>query len=541
MIHINRIQIDAFRGIKNLVLEPKGGNFGICGPNGSGKSAIVDAIEFCLTGQITRLRGRGRGEISVEQHAGHIDFRSQPERSTVKIWANVPSLQHDITLSRSVARPYEYLVSPDLPEVHKVIQTIESHPEFVLARREVERTINAIPSERASTVQTLLKLQRIGGIRASFNRYVNSCKKDYSESKLLLERARKEFKDVLSITELKKVEILSVINPLRRQLSLPDIDKLTNKTLFLSDNTSATTVSKNNSSRTGFTSETNSEDSTLLIRKLNDILDDLADSSMSLASQKELIINQINKELPSIVSRDETVSKLTLIQDRYDRYIDLRATSTAKEERLKKAEKLLQHFESVSSQNLDAIYDQVAVDFAEYYKYLNGDEDSFEGNLTTNGGRVEFAVDFHGRGKFPAIAYHSEGHQDSMGLCLYLALTKHSLKEDFTIAVIDDIVGSVDVSHRNKLCRLLRRKFPNTQFILTTHDHAWYHYMRADGLLEDGHVFKNWSLEEGTFGQRDSDIWDAIETSLKEDDVDTAKTLIRSHLAHIFAFLSDNL
>ena len=248
-----------------------------------------------------------------------------------------------------------------------------------------------------------------------------------------------------------------------------------------------------------------------------------------------------SKQTETKYVRDEAVGRLTLIQDRFNRYTVEMQKANLKGDRVKKAEKLLEHFDSVSSHELEKVYSEVAVDFADFYKFLNGDETNFEGKLSSDGGRVDLLVDFQGRGNFPAIAYHSEGHQDSMGLCLYLALTKYSLKENFTIAVIDDVVGSVDISHRNKLCRLLRRKFPNTQFILTTHDPAWYHYMKAEGLLEDGFMFKNWNVEEGPGVDRDRDIWDAIEASLKEDDVQTAKTLIRSHLAHIFAFLSDNL
>ena len=55
MIRITAIHIEEFRGIRDLTLDLGGGNFGICGPNGTGKSGVVDAIEFCLTGNITRL------------------------------------------------------------------------------------------------------------------------------------------------------------------------------------------------------------------------------------------------------------------------------------------------------------------------------------------------------------------------------------------------------------------------------------------------------------------------------------------------------
>lgn len=57
-----------------------------------------------------------------------------------------------------------------------------------------------------------------------------------------------------------------------------------------------------------------------------------------------------------------------------------------------------------------------------------------------------------------------------MGLCLYLALMKHTLGDRFTFAVLDDVLMSVDAGHRREVCRLLKSEFPRTQFILTTHD-----------------------------------------------------------------------
>ena len=58
MIRIESITIKEFRGIRNLTLDFKGKSFGICGPNGTGKSGVIDALEFGLTGNVSRLSGR---------------------------------------------------------------------------------------------------------------------------------------------------------------------------------------------------------------------------------------------------------------------------------------------------------------------------------------------------------------------------------------------------------------------------------------------------------------------------------------------------
>lgn len=85
MIQIESIVIKEFRGIKNLSLDMRKKNFAVCGPNGTGKSGIIDAIEFALTGSISRLAGEGTGNISVKEHAPHVDSRNNPAKSLVEI------------------------------------------------------------------------------------------------------------------------------------------------------------------------------------------------------------------------------------------------------------------------------------------------------------------------------------------------------------------------------------------------------------------------------------------------------------------------
>src|SRR5262249_46665503 len=137
-------------------------------------------------------------------------------------------------------------------------------------------------------------------------------------------------------------------------------------------------------------------------------------------------------------------------------------------------------YNDVSTKVLEDVYAAVEKDFTAYYRIINSDdEQSFEGKLTPSPAKLAFDVDFYGRGKSPPGAYHSEGHQDGMGLCLYLALMRHTLGDQFTFAVLDDVLMSVDTGHRREVCTLLRTEFPKTQFVLTTHDQIWLQYMRT--------------------------------------------------------------
>src|SRR6266700_2312267 len=105
MILVKSITIEDFGGIRSLTLDFKGKNFAVCGPNGTGKSGVVDALEFALTGSITRLTGQGTSGISVKAHAPHVDRRDHPEKARVSLTASIPALNKTVVIERCVNSP----------------------------------------------------------------------------------------------------------------------------------------------------------------------------------------------------------------------------------------------------------------------------------------------------------------------------------------------------------------------------------------------------------------------------------------------------
>src|SRR6516225_9056635 len=103
MIKLQSILIEEFRGVRKLELNFKEKNFAICGRNGTGKSGIVDAIEFALTGDISRLAGEGTDRLSVREHAPHVDSRNAPANAKVKLTVSIPALKKTATITRTVA------------------------------------------------------------------------------------------------------------------------------------------------------------------------------------------------------------------------------------------------------------------------------------------------------------------------------------------------------------------------------------------------------------------------------------------------------
>jgi energy-coupling factor transporter ATP-binding protein EcfA2 len=72
----------------------------------------------------------------------------------------------------------------------------------------------------------------------------------------------------------------------------------------------------------------------------------------------------------------------------------------------------------------------------------------------------------------------SEGHRNSLGLCIFLALAGLEPEEDRPI-ILDDIVSSLDREHRGMLIDVLLQDLNSRQVLLFTHDREWFAELRA--------------------------------------------------------------
>ena len=686
MIHIKTVHIEEFRGIRSLDLELDGKNYGICGPNGTGKSGVVDAIEFCITGDVSRLSGQGTGSVSVKAHAPHVDQQDHPERANVTITADIPSLGKSVKLHRSVKDPRKVDVTPDDADVLAAVEELQTHPEFALSRREIIRYIITPPGKRSEDVQTLLRLEHLEKLRKCLMTFSNKRKGDAEQADRARLAAETELKTALGTPELKDSLILASVNKRRKLLGLPTLEELREsgsfkagiakaqddeeetpslrKTVTLADlrnlqsaidageppelcagRQAATTillglkddekslsvVVRYSFMETGL--ELTTEDACplcdtewvaeelrehlrakllsaqytkkllvelgantkIILERLTErisavertteychLLDPPVDAAELVAYLQELrdhetAISKFLKNktgigpalesvsaswwspvakrrepidacrtaieaLPDRSAEDEARDVLIVAQERHEKYLFAAKAATAQRAASVTAKRVLDHYNNCCTSVLEGIYDEVAETFRKYYCVINReDEEAFVCKLESAPAKLSFDVDFYGRGLFPPGAYHSEGHQDGMGLCLYLALMKHTLGEKFTFAVLDDVLMSVDAGHRREVCRLLTSEFPDTQFILTTHDRVWLQYMKTEGLVARSQVFGGWTVDAGPRVWDDQDVWTEITKELSEDNVSKAAGLLRRYLEYTATILADNL
>jgi energy-coupling factor transporter ATP-binding protein EcfA2 len=187
--------------------------------------------------------------------------------------------------------------------------------------------------------------------------------------------------------------------------------------------------------------------------------------------------------------------------------------------RLKQA---LEVCEKQRKQYLEQVLFAIAVEVGRLYEAIHPGEGlnkiSFKLDSKRQGS-LDLSAEFQGKQDLPPQAYFSESHLDSLGLCIFLALAARQAPE-VTIVVLDDVLGSVDEPHVDRVIELLyveAKKFKHT--ILTTHYRPWREKFRWGWLKNNQCEF----IELGAWTPVDGIV--SAQTSL------SPLAELRSHLA----------
>jgi recombinational DNA repair ATPase RecF len=121
------------------------------------------------------------------------------------------------------------------------------------------------------------------------------------------------------------------------------------------------------------------------------------------------------------------------------------------------------------------VFDHLHSLISSWYARLHPDDE--HGNVSISVDPVRRAsakllIDSFGERDQDPRAYSSEGHLDSLGLVIFLAFAKE-FQGACSLLVLDDVVSSVDIRHRLRICDLLTDEFKDWQLVVTTHDRFW--------------------------------------------------------------------
>jgi len=209
-----------------------------------------------------------------------------------------------------------------------------------------------------------------------------------------------------------------------------------------------------------------------------------------------------------------------------------------------RAEKLYKTFSKERENVLNELYNKIKDRFVELYRTIHHvDENDFNAILETKRSGVDLQVDFHGKSMNPPHALHSEGHQDSMGFCLYLALSEEVTHGYINLTVLDDVMTSVDADHRREISRVLANQFKDSQILITTHDQVWAEQLQKNGVVKRKNMYKlsNWTLKEGPQFKQSEDPWKQIRGNIDSEDIPAAAAKLRRTSEEYFSNVCESL
>ncbi len=166
-------------------------------------------------------------------------------------------------------------------------------------------------------------------------------------------------------------------------------------------------------------------------------------------------------------------------------------------------DRLLDHAVEARKEAIQATLDTVSDTANRLYESIHPEESIATSRLSVRQvgqGSVNLSTAFDGREE-PPLLHLSESHLDTLGLCYFLALRRHEAEDRpvFKVLVLDDVLHSVDASHRGRVARLLREEFSDHQLVITTHDQHFYDVLRKT-LGSAGFRYQfitDWDIERG--------------------------------------------
>lgn len=197
------------------------------------------------------------------------------------------------------------------------------------------------------------------------------------------------------------------------------------------------------------------------------------------------LIGNINQRIDEISKYKGEINGLKSAIKQYDCNIENQKSTSVL---LPVLNKVLQLHETKRKQFVDNILSQIADEVGRLYELLHPSEGLNKIALMLDPKKrasLEIETNFYSLTNAPPAAYFSDSHLDTLGLCVFIAIAALDDLEN-TILVLDDVLGSIDEPHVDRLVETL---YDETQrfmhCIITTHYRPWREKFRL-GQLRNG-------------------------------------------------------
>ena len=306
-------------------------------------------------------------------------------------------------------------------------------------------------------------------------------------------------------------------------------NQLENLELYLSDS--------------GYKSNLNLDDLIRNLEKLADFEINLSDIDSNTIINLETSYNQLKTEIQRDFDNLDNSNNENLINI-YEAIIDLNEQKNIENE-LKEIEKQFEIsdntyelFQSQKQKFLTEIIEEIQVLVEKYYNFIHVDEDFNSPKIDVpKSKQIKLDLNFNNLTADPR-SYSSEGHLDTLGLCIFLAFAKKFNKYNFI--VLDDIISTVDINHKEKIAMLVLNEFKDYQFIITTHSKLWFRQLKNyvnNNNMEQKYIFceiKSLDPIRGPLLTENMFSKELIEKYIEMGDTFAAGNGIRRYLENLF-------
>jgi DNA repair exonuclease SbcCD ATPase subunit len=217
---------------------------------------------------------------------------------------------------------------------------------------------------------------------------------------------------------------------------------------------------------------------------------------------------------------------LAVAQDRFSRYLEIKSDVETAQNVLSTLETINSEFQTARQRHYDRNLGQIQERFEEIYSALHSDEEveDFSAKLESTKQGVKFRTSFRDEDTHRPKLVYSEGHQDSMGLALFLSMCEVVGGEAIEFLILDDVVTSIDAAHRSDIANLLGNQIGGDfQLIMTTHDKVWARRLRTTKYIQNTAHFADCTFNAGVHHSEDiANPWGMIDYYLERNDITAA-------------------
>lgn len=197
---------------------------------------------------------------------------------------------------------------------------------------------------------------------------------------------------------------------------------------------------------------------------------------------KEVAINEKSKIEPSEeeIKLNEDIEKIKKISDSWDSLYNVKKEADFFKIEVEKFILICSELSKFVEQGITKKFNDISDLIRKYFGILRKDKEIKNIELVLNlekgratGRSAEIQLSYYNITTKPAYKVLSESLLNSLGLAVYFTCLKQ-FNSQTKFIVLDDIMNSLDMGHRDTLLDLIEAEFHDYQIILFTHDLYWF-------------------------------------------------------------------